>query len=56
LATLQQLQSTELGKLLDGLLAASPSAAADAQSLLMRALGDESAEARLPSSDLCRTV
>jgi hypothetical protein len=43
---LQQLQSTELGKLLDGLLAASPSAAADAQSLVIRALGDDSAEAR----------
>ena len=45
-ATLQQLQTTEPGLLLEGLLAASPSGGQDAQGLLIRALGDDSAEVR----------
>jgi hypothetical protein len=44
--TLQQLQSSEPGSLLEGLLAASPSVGLDAQGLLIRALGDDSAEVR----------
>ena len=51
-ATLQQLQSTEPGLLLEGLLAASPNAAFDEQCLLIRALGDDSAEVRNPPSRL----
>ena len=41
---LQSLQSTEVAQLLDGVLATSPSVSSDAQSLLIRALGDDSAE------------
>ena len=45
-ATLQQLQTSEPGSLLEGLLAASPGMGLDAQGLLIRALGDDSAEVR----------
>ncbi len=43
-STLQQLQSAAPKQLLDDLLADSPSAAAEAHSLLIRALGDDSPE------------
>jgi hypothetical protein len=45
-ATLQQLQSAQPQQLLDGLLGATPGAASEAQSVLLRALGDDSAEVR----------